>query len=178
MPTMPWTSHGAQGLSRWEEMPTWEQDAASTVCERVRGFLNVSSGSAAELSRDRISAVGVIGGGSPTLLQVLEVVDRDGPAVLCDRLPEPKLAKGSTGRLRDDHLRTDFGKRLRSLVEVTIADAARGGWPLSWSHGQRFEIRTELLPEGLADRLKPAVEAVVASRPSTTELRELVRQSS
>ncbi|MFC1400668.1 MULTISPECIES: M48 family metallopeptidase [Streptacidiphilus] len=125
-----------------------------------------------------LSAAAVVSGGSPTLMQVLEVVDRGGLASLCDRLPEPKIAKGTTGRLRDEHLRTDLGKRLRSLVEVTVADAGRGGWPLSWSHSHRFELRTELLPEGFADRLQPAVEAVVAGRPSTSQLRLLVQQLS
>ncbi|MEY9967598.1 hypothetical protein ABIA33_005671 [Streptacidiphilus sp. MAP12-16] len=40
-------------ISPWAEMPLWEQEAAATVYEQVRGFLNVSSGSAAKLSREQ-----------------------------------------------------------------------------------------------------------------------------
>ena len=40
-------------VSPWEDMPEWEQDAAATVYEQVREFLNVSAGSAAKLNREQ-----------------------------------------------------------------------------------------------------------------------------
>ena len=169
----PATLFGAVARSAWKPENNSKQQVDWATLLHTAGRAR-----ALEQAEPLLSGAAAVSGGSPTLMQVLEVVDRGGLAALCGRLPEPKLAKGTTGRLRDEHLRTDFGKRLRSLVEVTVADAGRGGWPLSWSHSHRFEFRADLLPEGFAARLPGAVEAVVATPPSTGELRELIQQLS
>ncbi|GAA2061471.1 hypothetical protein GCM10009839_85630 [Catenulispora yoronensis] len=40
-------------IARWEETPEWERQAAATVCEQLRAFLQVSEGSAAKLTREQ-----------------------------------------------------------------------------------------------------------------------------
>ena len=37
----------------WEDTPEWERQAAATVCEQVRQFLELSAGHAARLSREQ-----------------------------------------------------------------------------------------------------------------------------
>ncbi|WP_037576873.1 M48 family metallopeptidase [Phaeacidiphilus oryzae] len=107
----------------------------------------------------------------PPLALVLDLVDAGWLDELAARLPEPEFAKGTTGPVRVQHLRTDLEPRLLALVRLALADSGRGGWPVSWSRVGAFEA-----PGIPAEALREAVAAMVAMTPSTAPLRALLAQ--
>jgi hypothetical protein len=132
-----------------------------------------------------LGATAALSGGNASLPLLLDLVDQGRLDEVAAMLSEPKRAKGTSGLLRVQHLRTDFAHRLRALVQVTLADAGCGGWPLSWSRDSVFELRAGLLPATATDitgtttsaqPLDAALDAVVALRPSTEHLRQLMYQ--
>jgi Zn-dependent protease with chaperone function len=123
-----------------------------------------------------LGATAALSGGNASLTLLLDLVDQGRLDEVAAQLPEPAQAKGTTGRLRAQHLRTGFAHRLRALVQVTLADAGSGGWPLSWSRDSVFEVRPGLLPDTGARPLDAALDPVVALQPSTEQLRRLMHQ--
>jgi Zn-dependent protease with chaperone function len=121
-----------------------------------------------------LHAVQALTGTPGTLLLALDLIDAGRVDELAARLPEPEAARGSTGRLRAQHLRTELAAELRALGQVTLADAGRGGWPCDWSAASRFSAAGYLTQEQFADDLDDAASAAVALAPSTASLRSIL----
>lgn len=107
--------------------------------------------------------------GAVGLVGVLYAVDAGRLDEIASRLPEPNQAKGTTGRVRAQHMRTAFSRRLLALVQFDLAERGCGSWPFSWSHAPAFTS-----PDIAAPRLDAAVGAVVALTPDTAPLRALL----
>lgn len=115
-----------------------------------------------------LAAAGTCTGMTGSLPLVLDLIDSGRLDELAAQLPEPEIAKGTSGRLRAQHLRTALAARLTALVQVTLADQGRGGWPLSWARAGNF-VSAES-----GEAIVRGVGAAIALTPSTAPLRELM----
>ncbi len=118
-----------------------------------------------------LGAAQALTGRPGSLALVLDLVDAGRLDQLTATLPEPPAARGSTGRLRDEQLRTAFKQALTALAEVAVADAGWGGWPLSWARTGGFAVHGGMTPQQFREILGAAVDPVLGTPPSTAALR-------
>lgn len=144
-----------------------EADWATLAREAGRAKAARSADPLAEAAR-AFAPAGDSPGSWAALRLVLDLADAGRLDELADKLPEPQRARGTSGPVRAQHLRTDLQKRLLDLAKLALAEIGRADWPLDWSEVNAFEA------PGIAPaQLQAAVRAVVAYSPDTAPLRRL-----
>jgi Zn-dependent protease with chaperone function len=111
--------------------------------------------------------------GAPTATAALAALLASGAEArlwhIADLLPRSPEAEAATGRAAHEFVRTALRRALSDLVVLALAETGAARWDLSWSQPVRLR-----LPDGFAEALPPALDALVADRPDPTPLRTLL----
>ncbi|MCZ4100416.1 M48 family metalloprotease [Streptomyces sp. So13.3] len=107
--------------------------------------------------------------GLASLDEILDAIDAGRLWAIADRLPKSPEAAAVTGRAAREFARPALRSGLSMLTCVTLADAGKADWTLSWSTPARLT-----LPDGYDEALPEALDAAVTDDPDTGPLRELL----
>jgi Zn-dependent protease with chaperone function len=166
---------GARGMRQlgWKELAA--ASGRATCEEAARPLREAVSGADGSGATSR-EAAGAGRGVAPakglgSLDDVLRAIEEGRLwTVVARRLPKSEQAARATGRAAREFVRPALREGLSALAHLTLADAGRARWELSWSAGPVHAV----LPEGYEEALPSALDAAVADVPDAGPLRALL----